>query len=65
MSDGLGGDAITRKVLFDLNRSRPYVHTKHFPVLLHHVIYASAKFEVARSNGLRGEAFTRKYIIWP
>ena len=26
--------------------------------------YASAKFEVATSNGLK-DAFTRKYIVWP
>ena len=30
---------------------------------LHHVTYAHVKFEVATSNGLEGEAFTRKYII--
>ena len=30
---------------------------------LHHVTYASAKFEVATSNSLGGDAFTRKYII--
>ena len=30
---------------------------------LHHVIYAPAKFEVAMSNDIRGDAFTRKYII--
>ena len=29
----------------------------------HHVTYASANFEVALSNGLREDAFTRKYII--
>ena len=31
----------------------------------HHVIYAPAKFEVAKSNRLGDKAFTRKYIIWP
>ena len=30
---------------------------------LHHVTYAHVKFEVATSNGLGGDAFTRKYII--
>ena len=30
---------------------------------LHHVTYAHAKFEVGTSNGLGGDAFTRKYII--
>ena len=29
----------------------------------HHVTYVLAKFEVAMSNGLVGDAFTRKYII--
>ena len=29
---------------------------------LHHVTYALAKFEVAMSNSLGGDAFTRKYI---
>ena len=28
---------------------------------LHHVTYAPAKFEVATSNGLGGDAFTREY----
>ena len=31
----------------------------------HHVTYAQAKFEVANSKSLWGDAFTRKYIIWP
>ena len=30
-----------------------------------HVTYAQAKFEVATSKSLWGDAFTRKYIIWP
>ena len=29
---------------------------------LHHVTYAHGKFEVAMTNGLGGDAFTRKYI---
>ena len=29
----------------------------------HHVTYAPAKFEVAMANGLREDAFTRKYIF--
>ena len=32
---------------------------------LHNMTYAPAKCEVATSNGLGGNAFTRKYIIWP
>ena len=35
----------------------------HYP--LHHVTYAATKLEVATSNSLGGDAFTRKYIIWP
>ena len=31
---------------------------------LHYVTYATAKFEVAMSNSLWGDAFSRKYIIW-
>ena len=31
----------------------------------HHVTYAQAKFEVATSKSLWGDAFTKKYIIWP
>ena len=30
---------------------------------LHHVTYSATKFEVATSNRLGGDAFTRKYII--
>ena len=30
---------------------------------LHHVTYSPAKFEVATSNSLGGDAFTRKYVI--
>ena len=30
---------------------------------LHHVTYAATKFEVAKSNGLGGDAFAKKYII--
>ena len=30
---------------------------------LHHMTYAPAKFEVDTSNGLGGNAFTRKYFI--
>ena len=31
----------------------------------HHVTCSATKFEVATSNGLGGDTFTRKYIIWP
>ena len=30
---------------------------------LHHVTYSATKFEVAMSNQLGGDTFTRKYII--
>ena len=30
---------------------------------LHHVTYATTKFEVAMSNHLNGDTFPRKYII--
>ena len=30
---------------------------------LHHVTFSATKFEVAKSNCLRGDTFTRKYII--
>ena len=33
------------------------------PYPLHHVTYLGTKFKVATSNGLRGDAFTRKYIL--
>ena len=31
---------------------------------LHHVTYPATEFEVATSNPLGGDTFTRKYIIW-
>ena len=31
----------------------------------HHVTYSATKFEVATSNSLGGDAFTRKFNIWP
>ena len=47
MSNGLGGNAFTRNILFDLDPSLG--HMKHCP--LHHVTYVPAKFEVATANG--------------
>ena len=32
---------------------------------LHRVTYSGTKFDVATSNSLGGDAFTKKYIIWP
>ena len=40
-------------------------HPKCFQYPLHHVTYSATKFEVAKSNRLGGETFTRKYILWP
>ena len=37
--------------------------TNRWPIELHHVAFASAEFEVAMSNGLEGDGFTRKYNI--
>ena len=37
--------------------------TSSFTCSLHHETYAPAKFAVATSNSLGGDAFTRKYII--
>ena len=34
------------------------------PVTLHHMTYSATEFEVASSNRLGGDTFTRKYIIW-
>ena len=33
--------------------------------LIYHVTYAPAKFDNATSKGLRGDALTSRYIIWP
>ena len=56
------GDAIISKysIEFDLGvkATRDVVEYS-----LHHLTYAHAEFEVTSSNGLRGDAFTRKYII--
>ena len=46
--------------IFDLTLTQGRGHIKHYP--LHHVPYVPAKFEVAKTKGLR-DAFTRKYII--
>ena len=61
-SNGLGGDAFTKKSLltFDLGVKVTQNETQ-YP--LHHVTYSATKFEVATSNLLGGDLFTRKYII--
>ena len=45
MSNGLGGNAFTRNILFDLEQG----HMKHCPQ--NHVTYVPAKFEVAIAKG--------------
>ena len=45
MSNGLGGNAFTRNIWFDLEGQG---HMKHCP--LHHVTYVPAKFKVATAN---------------
>ena len=61
MSNGLGGDAFTRKYIISfLTLTLCQGQTRylaHYP--LHHMTYAPAKFEAAMSNGLGGNAFTR------
>ena len=48
--------------LFDLNLGVKVTQVvAQYP--LHHVTYSGAEFEVATSNGLGGDAFTKKYII--
>ena len=46
MFKGLGGNAFTRNILFDLNQGQG--HIKDCP--LHYVPYVPAKFEVATVN---------------
>ena len=55
---GLGGDAFTRKFIFDLTLTRNVAQCP-----LHHVTYAYTEFEVTTSKGLGGDAFTRKFNI--
>ena len=59
MSKGLGGDAFTRKyIIFDLDLGVKVTwNIVQYP--LHHVTYLGTKFEVAISNGLGGDTFTR------
>ena len=61
-SSGLGGDAFTRKLIFDLDLGvKVTQNVSQYP--LHHVTYSPTKFEVTTSNGLGGDAFTRKFNI--
>ena len=60
-SNGLGGDAFTRKYIISLlTLILGKGHTQNvaqYP--RHHMNYALAKFEAAMSNDLGGNAFTR------
>ena len=50
-----------------LDCSRWYIHLRKYTLFLSLTlwpIYAPEKFEVATSNSLGGDSFTRKYIIW-
>ena len=48
--------------IFDLDlRVKVTQNVAQYP--LHHVTYSATKFEVAASNRLGGDTFTRKYII--
>ena len=62
-SNGLGGDAFTRKYIISpltltltLGQGET-LNVAQYP--LHHMTYAPAKFKVAMSNSLGGNAFTR------
>ena len=63
MSSGLSngsGDTFTRKYRIDL-WAKVSQDVIQYP--LHHATYADTKFEVATSNELGGDEFSRKYII--
>ena len=61
-SNSLGEDALQESTLFDLDlQVKVTQNVAQYP--LHHVTYPATKFEVARSNRLRGDTFSRKYII--
>ena len=60
-SNGLGGDAFTRKYIIPLLTltvgQGQTQNVAQYP--LHHMTYTPAKFEAAMPNGLGGNAFTR------
>ena len=47
--------------VFEMHLQENILFVAQYP--LHHVTYSPAKFEIATSNGLEEDAFTRKYII--
>ena len=60
MSNGLGGDAYTRIYYLTLDLDLWVKVTRNIAQYpLHHVSYAATKFEVATSNGIGGDTFTR------
>ena len=63
-SKGLGEMHLQDNSLFDLYLGiKVTQNVTQYP--LDHVTYSATKFEVATFNGLGGDTFTRKYIIWP
>ena len=64
-SNGLGGDAFTRKYIISLLTltlgQGQTQNVAQYP--LHHMIYAPAKFEAAMSNALGENAFTRSIYL--
>ena len=59
MSKALGGEAFSRNSIFDLDLGvKVTQNVAQYP--LHHVNHPATKFEVARSNRLGGDTFTRK-----
>ena len=56
----LGEEAFTRNSIFDFDLGVT-CNVTQYPQ--HHVTYPATKFEVATSNRLGGDTFTRKYII--
>ena len=58
-----GGVHLQENSLFDLYLGIEVTqNVTQYP--LDHVTYSATKFEVATSNNLGGDTFTRKYIIW-
>ena len=61
-SNSLGGDAFTRKTLFELDVGIKFTLTAaHY--LPHHVTYANLKFVVATFNSLAGYALQEKHYL--
>ena len=56
----LGEEAFSRNSIFDLDLGVTR-NVAQYP--LHHVTYPATKLEVAMSNRLGGDTFTRKHII--